>query len=167
MLWGGEPSRSAVFAHADAKEILIPGLGYGRNAKPFLERGMSVTPSVQPPAWHKRFRASVIEMFPALGETFTAVVALRPDVPEARPHVPESATAVGGRLSALGERRAGVISRFTDGVESSGGLGETIAHARQKLIERASPFADVGKKKNGVASPPSPTAPGGRMAGLE
>ena len=48
MMWGAEPSRSAVFAgdyfaRMGAKEILIPGIGYGRNAKPFLERGMSVT----------------------------------------------------------------------------------------------------------------------------
>jgi hypothetical protein len=48
MMLGTEPSRSAVFARdyfarAGAKEILIPGIGYGRNAKPFLERGMSVT----------------------------------------------------------------------------------------------------------------------------
>ncbi len=48
MMWGAEPCRSAAFARdyfarACAKEILIPGLGYGRNAKPFLEAGMSVT----------------------------------------------------------------------------------------------------------------------------
>lgn len=48
MMLGTEPSRSAVFARdyfarVAAKEILIPGIGYGRNAKPFLERGMSVT----------------------------------------------------------------------------------------------------------------------------
>ncbi|WP_437476006.1 class I SAM-dependent methyltransferase [Sorangium sp. So ce1014] len=48
MMWGPEPSRSAVFARdyfarSGAKEILVPGLGYGRNAKPFLEHGMSVT----------------------------------------------------------------------------------------------------------------------------
>ncbi len=48
MMWGAEPSRSAMFARdyfarVGAKEILIPGIGYGRNAKPFLERGMSVT----------------------------------------------------------------------------------------------------------------------------
>lgn len=45
---GTEPSRSAVFARdyfarVGANEILIPGIGYGRNAKPFLESGMSVT----------------------------------------------------------------------------------------------------------------------------
>ncbi len=48
MMWGREPSRSAVFARdyfaqRGDKEILIPGIGYGRNAKPFLEHGMSVT----------------------------------------------------------------------------------------------------------------------------
>lgn len=48
MMWGREPSRSAVFAadwfaRTEARDILIPGLGYGRNATPFLERGMSVT----------------------------------------------------------------------------------------------------------------------------
>jgi len=48
LMWGLEPARSAVFARdwlgrAGAKEILIPGVGYGRNARPFLDRGMSVT----------------------------------------------------------------------------------------------------------------------------
>lgn len=48
LAWGLEPTASAVLAcdyltRAGAKEILIPGIGYGRNAKPFLERGMSVT----------------------------------------------------------------------------------------------------------------------------
>ena len=48
MMLGTEPSRSAVFARdyftrVGAKEVLIPGIGYGRNAKPFLESGMSVT----------------------------------------------------------------------------------------------------------------------------
>lgn len=48
LMWGLEPTRSAVlaadlFARAGAKEVLIPGIGYGRNARPFLERGMSVT----------------------------------------------------------------------------------------------------------------------------
>jgi SAM-dependent methyltransferase len=48
MMLGTEPSRSAVFARdyfarVGAREILIPGIGYGRNAKPFLEGGMSVT----------------------------------------------------------------------------------------------------------------------------
>ena len=48
MAWGLEPTVSAslardYFARAGAKDVLIPGIGYGRNAKPFLERGMSVT----------------------------------------------------------------------------------------------------------------------------
>lgn len=48
MLWGREPSRSASFAarwfaRVGAREILIPGVGYGRNAGPFLGLGMSVT----------------------------------------------------------------------------------------------------------------------------
>ena len=47
MAWGLEPTISAslagdYFARAGAKDVLIPGIGYGRNAKPFLERGMSV-----------------------------------------------------------------------------------------------------------------------------
>jgi SAM-dependent methyltransferase len=48
LAWGLEPTRSAslagdYFARAGVKAVLIPGIGYGRNAKPFLERGMSVT----------------------------------------------------------------------------------------------------------------------------
>src|SRR5678815_4751518 len=48
LMWGLEPTASALlaanhFAQRRAKEILIPGIGYGRNAKPFLDRGMSVT----------------------------------------------------------------------------------------------------------------------------
>ncbi len=48
LAWGLEPTRSAClardyFARAGAKDVLIPGIGYGRNAKPFLECGMSVT----------------------------------------------------------------------------------------------------------------------------
>ena len=48
LAWGLEPTRSAwlardVFVQAGAKDVLIPGIGYGRNARPFLERGMSVT----------------------------------------------------------------------------------------------------------------------------
>ncbi|HPH68067.1 MAG TPA: class I SAM-dependent methyltransferase [Kofleriaceae bacterium] len=46
--WGLEPTASAIFAcdyltRAAAKNVLIPGIGYGRNAKPFLNRGMAVT----------------------------------------------------------------------------------------------------------------------------
>jgi SAM-dependent methyltransferase len=47
-MWGLEPTASAllaadVFAAGGAKDVLIPGIGYGRNAKPFLQRGMQVT----------------------------------------------------------------------------------------------------------------------------
>jgi SAM-dependent methyltransferase len=47
-MWGLEPTEAARmaaqrFAGARVKEVLIPGVGYGRNAKAFLERGMSVT----------------------------------------------------------------------------------------------------------------------------
>ena len=46
--WGFEPSDSAIlskdfFLKEDAKEILIPGIGYGRNAKIFIENGFNVT----------------------------------------------------------------------------------------------------------------------------
>lgn len=46
--WGFEPADSAIlakdiFMENKAKEILIPGIGYGRNAKIFLENGMNVT----------------------------------------------------------------------------------------------------------------------------
>ena len=48
MMWGVEPTRSAVFAsdyfaRKGVTDVLIPGVGYGRNAKPFLERKMAVT----------------------------------------------------------------------------------------------------------------------------
>lgn len=47
-MWGLEPARSAVlaaerFAARGARHVLVPGIGYGRNALPFLERGMDVT----------------------------------------------------------------------------------------------------------------------------
>ncbi len=46
-MWGEEPAPAAVFASDYFKErginkVLIPGIGYGRNAKPFLEAGMEV-----------------------------------------------------------------------------------------------------------------------------
>jgi len=46
--WGFEPSDSAIltkdfFLEQKAKEILIPGIGYGRNAKIFCENGFNVT----------------------------------------------------------------------------------------------------------------------------
>lgn len=47
-MWGLEPTTSALeardrFVRLGVKDVLIPGVGYGRNAKPFLESGMSVT----------------------------------------------------------------------------------------------------------------------------
>lgn len=47
-IWGFEPSNSAIltkdfFLKQQAKEILIPGIGYGRNALVFLENGIGVT----------------------------------------------------------------------------------------------------------------------------
>jgi SAM-dependent methyltransferase len=48
LMWGFEPARSAVFAgeyfaRVGIKDVLIPGVGYGRNAKVFLAQDMSVT----------------------------------------------------------------------------------------------------------------------------
>ncbi len=48
MMWGDSPAAAAVltgeaFVQSGVKQVLIPGVGYGRNAKPFLERNMSVT----------------------------------------------------------------------------------------------------------------------------
>lgn len=48
LMWGLEPTASASlaadsFARAGVRDVLIPGIGYGRNAKPFLARGMAVT----------------------------------------------------------------------------------------------------------------------------
>lgn len=47
-LWGFEPSDSAILSKdflldKKAKEILIPGIGYGRNAKIFSDNGFKVT----------------------------------------------------------------------------------------------------------------------------
>lgn len=47
-MWGFEPSKSAVltkefFVQKSVKNILIPGIGYGRNAQIFTENGMAVT----------------------------------------------------------------------------------------------------------------------------
>lgn len=47
-MWGSEPAKSAVltkdfFAEHKIKNVLIPGIGYGRNAQIFLENGMTVT----------------------------------------------------------------------------------------------------------------------------
>ncbi|SDT53397.1 Methyltransferase domain-containing protein [Paenibacillaceae bacterium GAS479] len=48
MMWGFEPSDSAIltkdfFLEKNVKDILIPGIGYGRNAKVFIENGINVT----------------------------------------------------------------------------------------------------------------------------
>lgn len=47
-MWGFEPSDSAIltkdfFIKNKVKDILIPGIGYGRNAKIFIENGINVT----------------------------------------------------------------------------------------------------------------------------
>ncbi|MDT8718448.1 class I SAM-dependent methyltransferase [Clostridium sp. 19966] len=48
MMWGFEPSDSAIltkdfFLEKKVKDILIPGIGYGRNAKVFIDNGINVT----------------------------------------------------------------------------------------------------------------------------
>lgn len=48
MMWGLEPADSAIstkdfFLKKKVKDILIPGIGYGRNAKIFVENGINVT----------------------------------------------------------------------------------------------------------------------------
>jgi 2-polyprenyl-3-methyl-5-hydroxy-6-metoxy-1,4-benzoquinol methylase len=47
-MWGFEPSQSTIltsdfFAEQNVKNVLIPGIGYGRNAQIFIENGMRVT----------------------------------------------------------------------------------------------------------------------------
>jgi len=47
-VWTFEPADSALqasglFASEKIRSVLIPGIGFGRNAKPFLEKGMEVT----------------------------------------------------------------------------------------------------------------------------
>lgn len=47
-MWGEKPTTSALitceeFAGLGLKRILIPGFGYGRNAKPFIDKGFDVT----------------------------------------------------------------------------------------------------------------------------
>ena len=47
-MWGFEPAQSAVltkelFVEQGVKNVLIPGIGYGRNAKVFTDHGMTVT----------------------------------------------------------------------------------------------------------------------------
>lgn len=46
--WSHQPTDSAIqtsklFAEKNFKKVLIPGVGFGRNAKPFLETGFEVT----------------------------------------------------------------------------------------------------------------------------
>ncbi len=48
MMWGFEPSDSAIltkdfFLKKNVKDILIPGIGYGRNSKVFIDNGINVT----------------------------------------------------------------------------------------------------------------------------
>jgi SAM-dependent methyltransferase len=47
-MWGFEPADSAIrtkdfFLEKKVKDVLIPGIGYGRNAKVFMDSGMNVT----------------------------------------------------------------------------------------------------------------------------
>lgn len=47
-MWGFDPTDSAIlikdfFLEKNVKDILIPGIGYGRNAKVFIENGINVT----------------------------------------------------------------------------------------------------------------------------
>ncbi len=47
-MWGNDPAKSALitasmFDEKGFKKILIPGIGYGRNAQAFLNKGMQVT----------------------------------------------------------------------------------------------------------------------------
>ncbi|GFZ30271.1 methyltransferase [Clostridium zeae] len=48
MMWGAEPADSTIqakdfFIENKVKDILIPGIGYGRNAKIFIDNGIDVT----------------------------------------------------------------------------------------------------------------------------
>lgn len=47
-MWGFEPTDSAIitkdfFLEKNVKDVLVPGIGYGRNAKVFIEHGINVT----------------------------------------------------------------------------------------------------------------------------
>ncbi|WP_282117438.1 class I SAM-dependent methyltransferase [Cellulophaga baltica] len=47
-MWGMNPAKSAeltknFFVEKSVKNILIPGIGYGRNAQPFIENGINVS----------------------------------------------------------------------------------------------------------------------------
>ncbi len=48
LIWGSEPADSAIdaaeyFQQNSVNNILIPGIGYGRNVKPFVDKNISVT----------------------------------------------------------------------------------------------------------------------------
>lgn len=48
MMWGIEPADSAIltkdfFLEKKVKDLLLPGFGYGRNAKVFMDNGINVT----------------------------------------------------------------------------------------------------------------------------
>ncbi|MED2710533.1 SAM-dependent methyltransferase, partial [Bacillus toyonensis] len=47
-MWGFEPTESAIitkdfFLEKNVKDILVPGIGYGRNAKVFIDNRINVT----------------------------------------------------------------------------------------------------------------------------
>ncbi|WP_047246148.1 class I SAM-dependent methyltransferase [Maribacter thermophilus] len=47
-MWGSKPANSTIltkdlFIENNIKNVLIPGIGYGRNAQPFIENGLTVT----------------------------------------------------------------------------------------------------------------------------
>lgn len=47
-MWGFEPSDSAIltkdfFLENNVKDILVPGIGYGKNVKVFMDNGIDVT----------------------------------------------------------------------------------------------------------------------------
>lgn len=47
-MWGLEPAKSAIltkdfFVEHKINDVLIPGIGYGRNAQIFIDSGMNVT----------------------------------------------------------------------------------------------------------------------------
>ena len=47
-MWGFEPTDSAIltkdfFLEKNVKDVLVPGIGYGRNAKVFIDHGINVT----------------------------------------------------------------------------------------------------------------------------
>lgn len=47
-IWGQKPAKSTLltkdfFVEQKIKSVLIPGIGYGRNAQPFIANGITVT----------------------------------------------------------------------------------------------------------------------------